>query len=55
MKFETKAPKVPYTVRLRKEQIESLKKISKKYSKPGSYVSVNEIIEKAIEELVKKV
>lgn len=55
MKFESKEKKVPYAIRIRKDLLEKVRRLSKKYSTKGNYVSCNEIIEKAVEELIKKV
>jgi predicted DNA-binding protein len=53
MKFEKKQKKA-IIVRISPELVANLRRISKKYSKPGNYVSINEIVEKAIEELIKQ-
>ena len=53
--FGLKKEKVALTFRTDEETNRKLEQISKKFSKPGDYVSKNEIIQKAIEELYRKI
>lgn len=53
--FEKKDERIAMTFRTDAETIKKLDHISKKFSRPGNYVSKNEIIQKAVDELFRKV